>query len=269
MEAKMRKPFFWMTLAVSGALAAAPAMAEEWTKHFTVTGQAELKVDVDDGRVIIRGGATNRIEARVVTTGWKIGPGEVTVTPRQDGSRVELDVRTPKFHGWLNNSNRSVRVELTVPRNLMVQIHTGDGSILAEDLQGTIRLRTGDGSIESSGLTGRLDAETGDGSIRTRGQFESLMLRTGDGRIEADVLEGSKMASGWEINTGDGHVTLRLPAQFSATVDAHTGDGKVELEFPVEMSRLNGGKDVHGKLGGGGPTLRIRTGDGPIRLARL
>ncbi|WP_321475264.1 DUF4097 family beta strand repeat-containing protein [uncultured Paludibaculum sp.] len=265
----MRVPMFWMTLAAVAAIAASPAMGEEWTKQWPVKGQAELRVDVDDGRVIIRGADTGQISARVVTTGWKIGPGEVVVTPRQEGSRVELDVRTPRFHNWIGTNNRSLRVELTVPRNVIANIRTGDGSILAEDLRGSIRLRTGDGSIDSSGLDGKLDAETGDGSIRTRGRFDLLMLRTGDGRIEADVLDGSKMTSGWDVNTGDGHVVVRLPEKFSADLDAHTGDGKVELEFPLETSRLDGGKDVHGKLNGGGPTLRIRTGDGPIRLARL
>lgn len=265
----MRKPFFWMTLAAVAAMAAAPAMAEEWTHQWTLTGPADLHVDTDDARVILRGSAGNRIEARVITTGWKIGGGEVSVTPRQSGNRVELDVRTPRFHGWIHNSNRSIRVELTVPRSLTAYIHTGDGSILAEDVQGSIKLRTGDGAIETSGLAGSLDAETGDGAIRTRGRFDALMLRTGDGRIEADILEGSRMTSGWDISTGDGHVTARLPERFAATLDVHTGDGKVDLEFPIETSRLNGGRDVRGKINGGGPTLRIRTGDGPIRLARL
>lgn len=265
----MRVPVLWMTMAAVAAMVATPAMGEEWTKQWSIQGQADLRVEVDDGRVIVRGADTNQIEARVITTGWKIGPGGVQITPRQDGPRLELVVKTPRFNNWMGNNNRSLRVELRVPRNLVASIRTGDGSVLAEDLQGSLRLRTGDGSIEAIGVDGKLDAETGDGSIRTRGRFDVLMLRTGDGRIEADVMPGSRMVSGWEVNTGDGHVVVRLPEKFAADLDAHTGDGKVELEFPINASRLDSGKDVHGKLNGGGPTLRIRTGDGPIRLARM
>jgi hypothetical protein len=77
------------------------------------------------------------------------------------------------------------------------------------------------------------------------------------------------MSGSWRVNTGDGHVTLRLPENFAADLDAHTGDGKITVDFPVTMSGSFGGSDVHGKLNGGGQTLTVHTGDGPIRLQRL
>jgi hypothetical protein len=76
------------------------------------------------------------------------------------------------------------------------------------------------------------------------------------------------MASAWDINTGDGHVTLRLPQSFAADLDAHTGDGQIEVNFPITTSGTVGGHDLRGKIGGGGPTLKIRTGDGGIKVQR-
>jgi DUF4097 and DUF4098 domain-containing protein YvlB len=152
---------------------------------------------------------------------------------------------------------------------LRAEIHTGDGRILAQDLEGEIHLSTSDGSIEADSVDGILEAKTGDGHIRASGRWDRIDLRTDDGSIEAEARAGSKMASGWQVHTGDGHVTLRLPEAFAAELDAHTGGGKVTVDFPVTNSGSSEGSAVRGRLNGGGATLIVRTGDGPIKVMRL
>lgn len=262
-----------MTLALAGVASlafagTALAGSGDWSKDFKISGKAELRVEVDDGRVTLTGSDSKQIEARVIVTGWKMGPDGVQVYDRQNGDRVELDVRVARMNHWFNVGERSVRVEIRVPNGLLANVHTRDGSIHAEGVRGDLKLRTGDGRIEALSFDGTLNADTGDGSIRIRGRLDALALRTGDGSIEADVATGSKITSGWDVGTGDGHVTLRLPAGFSAELDAHTNDGKIEAEFPVTTSRASGGNDIRGKLNGGGPTLKVRTGDGAIRILR-
>jgi hypothetical protein len=259
-----------MALAGAASLAiASPALSGsgDWSKDFTVSGQADLRVEVDDGRVTLTGTDAKRIEARVIVTGWKMGPGGVQVVDRQTGDRVELDVRVAKIDRWFSVGDRSVRVEIRVPNGLLANIHTRDGSISVDGVSGSFRLRTGDGRIEATRIDGTLSADTGDGSIRVRGRLDALTLHTGDGSIEADLMSGSKITSGWDVGTGDGHVTLRLPAGLGAELDAHTNDGKIETDFPVTTSRVTG-SDIRGKLNGGGPTLKVRTGDGAIRILR-
>lgn len=246
-----------------------PMLADDWGKQWQISGKAELRVDADDGRVIVRGAAIRQIEAHVYTTGWKIGPGAVTITERQNGSRVELEVRVPRSDRWLNVNNRAIRIELRVPQETAANIRTGDGSILAEGLRGATKLRTGDGRIEALDLDGALSADTGDGSVRTRGRFDLLELRTGDGSIEAEITEGSRVTSAWDVTSGDGSVTMRLPASLAADIEAHSGDGRVTSDLPLEASRKDGSHDLRGRLNGGGRMLKVHTGDGSIRLARL
>lgn len=256
------------TLLVFTALVSATAYADEWSKQFTFTGQPELRVDAEDAAVVLRPGADNAIEARLTTHGWKIGPGDVRVTPRQTGNRVEIDIRMP--HGdWSFFSSRSARLELTVPRQLRADIHTGDGSITAQGLSGELRLVTGDGSIEAEDVAGALEGHTGDGSIRVRGRLERLDLHTGDGSVTVAVAAGSKLAGPWRVRTGDGSVSVRLPGDLAADLDVHTGDGGVTVNLPLLTNTIHAEKDVRGKLNGGGPVLRIETGDGSIRVDRL
>lgn len=267
----MHLRFMMMAMAGAGTLALAnpaPAGSGDWSKDFKISGRAELRVEVDDGRVTLTGSDSKQIEARVIVNGWKMGPDGVQVYDRQTGDRVEVDVRVAKMNRWFNVGERSVRVEIRVPNGLVANIHTRDGSISVDGVQGTFKLRTGDGRVEATRVEGTLDADTGDGSIRIRGRLDAMSLHTGDGSIEAELMAGSKITSGWDVGTGDGHVTLRLPGTFGAELDAHTNDGKIKVDFPVATTRNVSGNDFRGKLNGGGPTLKIRTGDGAIRVLK-
>ncbi len=262
----MRKANWIWYLALT-AVAVSVTFADEWHKTFPVSGKPDLRIEVTDGSVSIRSSERNEIAARVTTQGWKIGDSEVRITEHQNGNRVEIDVRTPRLN--VSFGRHSVEVELVVPRELLAQIHSGDGKISAQDLKGELHVSSGDGSIEVDSIDGVLEAKTGDGHIRASGRWDRLDLQTQDGSVEADARAGSKMTGSWRVNTGDGHVTLRLPDNFSADIDVHTGDGKVTIDFPVTTSGSFGGSDVRGKLNGGGQMLVVHTGDGPVRLQRL
>jgi DUF4097 and DUF4098 domain-containing protein YvlB len=260
---KTNPTLLFVLLAVCGS----PSFADEWKKSFSVPGKADLRVEVDDGEATVHAWDRKQIDVRITTEGWKIEPSEVRVTDHQAGDRVEIEVRVPRTH--ISFGRRSVRVELQVPRELRASIHSGDGRISVQDLKGEIHLSTSDGSIEADAVDGDFEAKTGDGRIRATGRWDRLSLETKDGSVDAEARAGSKMAGAWRIHTGDGSVTLRLPENFAADLDAHTGDGKIMVDFPVTASGSIGGSELRGKLNGGGQMLVVRTGDGPIRLHRL
>jgi len=253
----------------------------------TIAQITDLHVTTDDGSVQIDASDRREIGARVTTRGWRIGPDEVTISESQTGDRVDIEVRVPHEHWGMNFGHRDIKVILQVPREAdldirtgdgsvgvqpvsgHVRIFTGDGSITADGLQGEIRLHTGDGSIRATGLDGRLEADTGDGHMDVRGRFDVLDLRTGDGGIEADVERGSKVSGAWSLRSGDGGITLRLPDDLSADLDAHAGDGHITLDLPVSVAGSISTSSVRGKLGAGGPPLRVQTGDGSIHLQKL
>jgi len=270
------------------AFIALPAHAEQWSKVYKVSGRPDVRVDTNDASIEVNSADANEVAARVITSGYAISPDEVRIErDTQSGNQIDLSVRVPRMRWSWSDSHRSVRVELTVPRNANlnlrsgdghirasgvsgeIRIETGDGHIQATDLQGSVRLHTGDGHIEGSGMDGALDASTRDGHLRIRGRFDSLRLETGDGSVTADILPGSKLSSNWSIHTGDGSVTVRLADGLAADIEAHTGDGSISSQLPLMVSGVLGRRDLRGKLSGGGPTLQIRTGDGSIRLERL
>jgi DUF4097 and DUF4098 domain-containing protein YvlB len=277
-----------LTMMAMAAVSASPARADDWSKTYQINGRADLRVSTDDGDVTIVGSDQKQIDARVTTEGYKIGPSDVRIEESQNGDHLAISVKTPHFNwSWGGGKHKSIKVELHVPRELELEVTTGDGNVIAQNVagqvhfstgdgnvtatavRGDIRLHTGDGHIEGSNLDGTLDANTGDGNLHISGRFDSLSLKTGDGNIEAQAGNGSKVANSWTIRSGDGHINMRIPADLNANLDAHTGDGSITLDVPIMVAGSLNHSSVHGKLNAGGGTLSITSGDGSIHLEKL
>jgi hypothetical protein len=286
------------------AASAVAARAEEVVKPFTVSGRANVHVETNDGSVRVSTGDSKQVEFRVEYHGYELGKN-LHIDAHQEGDKVELIARISGHWGisWGHNT-RGLHIEVRMPREGDLDVHSGDGSVQAESingrvkvytgdgsvkanslsgnidlhtndgsitvdsLKGDIRLHTGDGSIEGRDLDGTVDADSGDGHIRIAGRFEGLNVKTGDGSVDTRVLPGSTMKSSWSIRTGDGSVDIVLPSDFQTNIDASTGDGHISLGVPVTVEGTFSNSQIHGKMNGGGQALTIHTGDGSIRLSK-
>jgi DUF4097 and DUF4098 domain-containing protein YvlB len=252
--------------------AALPARADDWSKTYTISGKPDLRVDTSDANIRVSTWDQNSIEAKVTTTRYKIGDDGIRIEEHQTGDTVEIDVRFPHNHGvtinWGNSGSHRVEIDIHMPREGRVDLHTGDGKIELGNFKGEMLLRSGDGSQEINGVDGKLRALTGDGHIRADGRFDELDLKTGDGRVDARATAGSALATSWRLESGDGTVTLEVPENLAADVDLHTGDGHIDLDMPITTSGKIREGEVRGKLNGGGNLLMIHTGDGSIRLRK-
>src|SRR5258706_11072113 len=290
---------------VAAATLTATARAEEWTKSYTVSGRAQVRVDTNDGAVRIATGDGKQVEFRVIYDGYELNK-TIHVDSRQDGDSVQVNARVTGHWGFSwGRGRRGPRIEVRMPKDADLQIDTGDGSvetqplsghvkihtgdgsvrvqavdgsvdidtgdgsITVEGAKGDIRLHTGDGHIEARNLDGRVDANSGDGHIKIDGRLDALNVKTGDGSIDARVEPGSKLSGGWSIRTRDGSVELVLPAELQGNIDASTNNGHISLGIPVTVEgTFSSNSQIHGKMNGGGEPLTIHTGDGSIRLSK-
>jgi hypothetical protein len=268
------------------SFAAGLARAEQWNKTYPVSGKPRVHVDSNDGAVRVTTGDSQQVEFRVIYEGYNLDKN-LSITSRQDGDRVEISARVRNGMSWgWSGMHRTLRIEVHMPRNAdlnvdtgdgsvesdaingNLDIHTGDGHIRVEGAKGTMRLRTGDGSIEGHDLDGKLEANTGDGHVNLDGRFDTLDIKTGDGSITARANPGSKLESGWNVRTGDGSVTMSLPGDLQANIEASTNDGRISLGIPVTVEGTFSTSQIHGKMNGGGQALTIHTGDGSIHLSK-
>jgi DUF4097 and DUF4098 domain-containing protein YvlB len=251
-----------------GLAVASFARADEWSKTYPITGKPDLRVETSDANIHVDTWDQKTIEARVTSTNYKIGEHGLRIVEHQSGDSVVLEVHFPSVHFSFGVHSPRVDVEIHMPREGRVSLHTGDGAIRLANFKGEMNLQTGDGHQDIDSVDGALRARSGDGHITAAGRFDVLELGTGDGRIEARALSGSVMTSSWSLRTGDGSVTLDLPANFAADVDLHTSDGHIEVDIPVAVEGRLGQSNIHGKINGGGNLLTVHTGDGSIRLQK-
>jgi DUF4097 and DUF4098 domain-containing protein YvlB len=258
-------------------------------RRFEVSGVPELRLATFDGSIEIQSWDKPDVLVAIEKRGpTREAVDSLQIETTQDARRISLEVKQPgreSFRGFGLHRSASARLIVSVPQRCdmtartgdgsiridrvtgRIELRTGDGSIRASHVSGDLKMHTGDGSINVDGAEGTLDVDTGDGGVSVAGRLSEVRMHTGDGSIAYNAEPGSSMADDWTIATGDGTVTLYLPDGFNAEIDAHTGDGSVSNE--LKLASASGDDDrrtVKGRLGSGGRLIRIRTGDGSIRL---
>ena len=204
-------------------------------KRFAAGADADVEVRTFDGAIEVR--SWDRDEVRVEITrrsGSRPDAEALEVRATQEGSRILVEAVNPAEQSptiRLGPASRSVSLIVTTPARLArLQARTGDGAISARDVSAAVGLHTGDGPIRAERVTGSLAANTGDGDvslldvqgpvevhsgdgvIEVAGLLDGLLVDTGDGDIRIDARQGSVMKGDWVVNTGDGPISLRLPA---------------------------------------------------------
>ena len=279
----MRRFFAVMTVALAMAiLPAAMARATEATfeRDLVVSGRVDLTVTTGSGSIHLTSGPAGRVHVfGRVKSNWggsdeKVR--EIAAHPpiEQTGNIVQIGDK------HRNLGNISIDYEIQAPPGAFLdaatgsgnladdgvgtdaRLSTGSGSIRATGLQGGFSLETGSGTIEAeqSGA-GDVKAETGSGSIALKNLHGGLRARTGSGNINV----GGIPAAPWRIETGSGSVELET-GNAGLTLDAETGSGSVHSDREMTTQGSSDHHHVTGKLNGGGPTVRIETGSGDIRI---
>lgn len=270
-----------------------------------VTGPVVLDVTTGSGDISVRSGPPGvvHITGKIVSSGSFFGGGreedvralEQNPPLRREGNHIRLE-RT-------SYDNVSIDYEIVVPPDTRVRaesgsgdcdvrglhadvdVSTGSGDVELEEISGAVRAETGSGSVRAQRVAGSLDAHTGSGDIgavltgpgdvRARTGSGSAEIRGVSGGLAVDTGSGDVVAEGvprspWQLGTSSGNVRVRLPRQVSYDVDLSTGSGDIEVGRPVATT-VQGPVDsdrhhVTGRIGAGGPLIRVHTGSGDVSI---
>jgi hypothetical protein len=277
------------SLGLALAAATAHAAPKIWDQAWDVTTQPDVHVIASDGHIRIHAGPTGQVKVHVEYElkhwGVVMGGGEPVVVFERKNDQIWITLHDPRSIGVIGGIDERFVADVTLPAPVLLAVRTGDGAIDCEPLSGRIQLESGDGAIRAKGLKGDIEVHSGDGRVtlddldghlraRTRdghlsasGRFDTLDLGAGDGRVDAFVVPGSQPASSWSVETGDGAVSLKIPHDFNTLLDARTRDGHINIQLPIPLQGRLDRRELIGELNNGGPSLRIRTGDGSITLA--
>lgn len=292
-----------LVLCTSSVFASTPQGT--FDKTLQVNGPVDLEVLTHSGDVTVRAGSSGSVQIHgkiFVGDRWFGGRRDDDVHAieqnppiKQSGNSIRID--------YVNYRNISIDYEITVPANTAVRTHSGSGDQTIEGTKGNADVQTGSGDVRMRGVNGEIHLQTGSGNVRAQevsgavrggtgsGDIEvaevgpgDIDLHTGSGNLTArgvqggfhgetgsgDITAEGTQTGSWEIRTGSGNVHLRLPANAAFDADISSSSGSVTVNSPIEMTvqgRIGDNrKSIHGKVHGGGPLLRVRTGSGDIHV---
>jgi len=269
-----------LTLVAFGAL---PAGASEATfeRTLAVSGTVMLHVSTGSGNIRIETGPDNQVHifGRVKSHGF----GESDDRVRQIAANPPIEQTGGILHigAHLENMhNISIDYEIKAPAKAILEASSGSGDVTDSGVGVNARLNTGSGNIHAEGLQQSFSVQTGSGNIyAAQVGTGDVKANTGSGNIELHNLKGGLKAQtgsgdiklngeardGWRVTTGSGNVDL-WTGNSGISLEASSGSGDIHTDHEMQVQGSITKHHVSGKVNGGGPTVRVETGSGDIRL---
>ena len=283
-----------ISLLALGTLAAAPLAAQErYDWNGVLPAGATLRVASTAGDVTVARapGGTARVRGQVRDASGdddirfelvRDGQNVIICALRGSGDCTPQGIRDESDHG-----GRRARADFTVelPAGVVIAASSGTGDVRVMGATAAVRASSGNGDVHVGPGAAEVNASSGNGSVRVEEARAAIRASSGNGRVDVAtraglvnassgngdirVSIGSLPATGdMSFSSGNGSVTLLLPDDFGAELDASTGSGSIRSAFEVRASGRLTPHRLRGTVGRGGRRLRISTGNGRISLER-
>lgn len=252
------KRMAWSALGLA-LVGAGPAMAEDFSWRGRVGVGQTLEIRGVKGGITAESSG-GEVELTAVKRGRHSDPASVEIKVVEHGGGVTICAVYPSRGGRANTcepggghnntNNNDVQVEFTVkvPAGVRLSAHTVNGAVRVTDVEGDVTAETVNGNVEvSSG--GVVKAGTVNGSI--------------DAKLGRADWTGTL-----DFETVNGNITLGLPSDLSADVDAEVLNGRITSDFGVGGNVHQTKRALRGTVGEGGRGLQLGTVNGSITLRK-
>jgi DUF4097 and DUF4098 domain-containing protein YvlB len=154
-----------------------------------------------------------------------------------------------------NERSWSVSYEVFVPSRFSATLETVNGGVSVSDVTGNLEFKTVNGGLSLKHVGGYVHGRTTNGGVSIE--------------LAGDRWEGQ----GLDVTTTNGGVSLRVPHNYSAQLEAHTNNGGIhagdvaQIQTPNQPGRPS--NHISTALGMGGAVLKVETTNGGVSLSRI
>jgi DUF4097 and DUF4098 domain-containing protein YvlB len=215
-------------------------------------------------------------ELRAVTVSYQVRvPRDTTIVIGTDSGAVNVDGTSAPVTVATESS------EITLSRLAgMTAVKTASGDVKVDGASGGLRVVTQSSAVTARGLSGVLEArtqsgavrasfagagsadvETGSSAVRLDGLSGRVAVRTQSGRVD---VRGAPTAN-WDVTTGSSVIEADFEPSAKFTLEATSRSSSVRLDG-ISVDGVTAKERVSGKVGGGGPTVRLATRSGQIHI---
>lgn len=266
---------------------------------------ASVRIETEGGNVVVNAIA-GRVHAE--TGGGSIQVDDIggSVEAQTGGDAIDVGTVGGDVHLETGGGKISVRAvkgkisastgggDMVIVSGLQgAVLESGGGNIQVKQCTGKVKVSTGGGNIDLGDIVGPVEMETGGGSIRLASSKSSVRAETGAGRIELNGVGSARAETGAggivakfissaekndsSLETSAGDITVYISADVHLTIRASidmANGHNIHSDFGDIRIMSEGGDwgpktiSAEGNLNGGGPTLKLSTATGDIRILR-
>lgn len=151
-----------------------------------------------------------------------------------------------KEHQW------AVSYEIFVPSRSSINLATENGGVSISDVTGNLEFKTVNGGLNLRRVGGYVHGSTTNGGVTIE--------------LAGDRWEGQ----GLEVATTNGGVRLRVPANYSAQLEAQTISGGIHATGVTELPAPDqAAHRISTALGAGGAIVKVTTTNGGVSVSRI
>ncbi len=218
-------------------------------REWTLQASGRIAVDASpNGGVHVEAWDRNEVlvRAKVVARAESDSRAQAIASDVEIDSGDKVSASGPK-----NSKNESwwVSYRVLVPRDYDLTLHSMNGGVSVEGVDGRLQLETMNGGIALANVAGDVTGRTTNGGVTVR--------------LEGNGWDGG----GLDVETTNGGVVLYMPDGYSAHLEAGTVNGGINIDFPV-MVQGKIGKTISTDLGSGGATIRAKTTNGGVAVKK-
>ena len=243
-------------------------------------GGRETKVSTSGGDIEIRD-ARGTVDATTSGGDITIGGTSGEVTVKTSGGDIEIDRAAGNTEA--TTSGGDITIGHTTGD---VKAKTSGGDITIKRVNGEVDVHTSGGDVTIDNAEGTLRAGTSGGDISIRNAAGAgVTAMTSGGDIAARLSPtASALEEEWILKSSGGELTIRIPEDLSATVEAEIhlerswfgsdrGDYRIDSDFDLD-EEVDDGRNrrtirATGDINGGGNRIRLETSGGDIRIRKV
>ena len=187
-----------------------------------------LSLDADDGTVTVRRSAKTTVVSVAFTEHF--GLKRPLLKGSADASGVQLSSKCPS---GLFGNDCSIDYTVLVPAGATLNLHTRDGAVLLDGVDGPVTVDAGDSRVQASDLrSSKVNVSLGDGSLSLgwASAPTSVRVSMGDGSINLALPAGSGPYA-ISKQMGDGRSTISVADDPKAprSISLKMGDGSISV----------------------------------------
>jgi DUF4097 and DUF4098 domain-containing protein YvlB len=217
----------------------------------SVPAMGSLSVDaLRNGGVTVKGWRQSSVlvRARVEAS------GETEAAAATMASQVWIDSSGGQVRAMgpesVNNSGWSVSYEIFVPQTTDLTLKANNGGITISDVRGQIHFDGNNGGVNLKRLAGDVTGATRNGGVQVE--------------LAGAMWDGRQL----EVSTHNGGVSVAMPSNYSAHLQAETQGGGVHSDFPVMLESNARPRKLDFNVGSGGPLIHVTTTNGSVNFKR-